>query len=64
MTTQAYVLHKGRTYPVAAKVRSNGVECVAIMIAPGRPVLVPLAKAIQAPARSRPRLATINGELV
>jgi hypothetical protein len=64
MTAPQYILHHGRTYPVAAKVRSNGVECVAIMIAPKKPHLIPLTQAVQAPARSRPVLATINGERV
>lgn len=56
----AYVLHKGRTLPVVAKVRSNGIACVAVMEAPGKPTLIPLGKVIAAPVRSRPVLIWRN----
>lgn len=55
-----YVLHKGRTLPVVARVRSNGIDCLAVMEAPGRPAIIPVAVAVEAPARSRPRLVWEN----
>lgn len=61
--TPAYILHAGRTFVVKAKVRSNSVWCFCIQ--DERAVmLIPVAKAVVAPVRSRPVLATINGEKV
>jgi len=65
MIGQAYILHSdGRTLPVVALVKQNNVACVCVMEAPDKPVLIPLTKAVAAPGRTRPRLATINGEAV
>lgn len=63
MTQQQYILHNGRTYPVKAKVRSNGVDCLCIQDELAV-MLVPLAVAVVAPIRSRPVLATIDGRHV
>jgi hypothetical protein len=52
--TPAFLLHKGRTLPVKAKCRSNGIECLVVEEAPGIPALVPLTQAIAAPARTKP----------
>jgi len=66
MTARAaeYILVAGRTLPVVAKVWSNGIECLAVMEAPGRPRLVPVAVAQKAPGRSRPVLCCVDGERV
>lgn len=59
----AYILHEGRTYPVKAKVRSNGVDCLCIQ--DDRAVmLVPVSRAVEAPSRSRPVLVCSDGERV
>ena len=56
MTTLGrYILWHGRTVPVVALMRSNNVECVAIMDA-GKPVLIPEATCQPAPKRTRPQL--------
>lgn len=60
----AWVLHGGRTLPVVAMCKSNGVDSVVVMEAPGRPALIPLAVAVEAPSRSRPVLVCNNGERV
>ena len=60
MIPAQYLLYKGRTLPVVAQCISNGVPCVAVMEAPGKPALIPVAKAVQAPVRSAPRLVVDN----
>lgn len=63
MTPAQYILYEGRTYPVKARVRSNGIDCLAIQDERAI-MLVPLAVAQAAPARSAPRLCCVGGEMV
>jgi hypothetical protein len=60
MMLNQYILYHGRTYAVRALVKQNGVPGVAIEISPGKPHIVPLAKVIEAPVRSRPTLVWSN----
>jgi len=65
MTARAaeYILWHGKTYAVKAKVRSNGIDCLAIQDERAI-MLVPVAVAQKAPGRSRPVLCCIDGERV
>lgn len=58
--TPAYILHHGRTLFVVARVKTNGIPHVAVMETPDKLVLIPVAKAIAAPVRSRPVLIVDN----
>ena len=65
--TPAFIMHHGRIMEVVAMVKQNGIPHVAVMIAPDRPLLVPLARATPAAPpqrRAAVRLATLNGERV
>ena len=57
-----YILFAGRTLPVVALVKQNGIPHVCVMEAPDRPRLVPLAVAQAAPGRSRPVLVVDNSK--
>lgn len=60
MTPPAYILHKGRTLFVVARVKTNGIPHVAVMETPDKLTLIPLAQAVEAPGRSVPRLVVDN----
>lgn len=58
-TLGRFILWHGRTLPLVAILKSNGIDCVCVM-ENGRPRLIPAAVAVQAPMRSAPRLVWEN----
>lgn len=59
MLPETYILHGGRTYPVAALVKQNGIPCVVIR-SDDAVMTIPLAAVVEAPVRTRPVLVVDN----